>query len=131
MTFGLWSYDGDWSGPLAAGISRGLAQDADAMAESLSGDEPSMWDPSTGPTCESIHGERMPYSPGQEAQGIVGDWLVKRAGHYREEFSSALCVSSREITDRFAALDPAEREAWLGENLAELRAGKLTLEDLP
>ncbi len=66
-----------------------------------------------------------------EAQGIVADWLSMRAGGDWKPFSSAQCASSREIIDRFAALDPAVREAWLRENLAELRAGRLTPEDLP
>ncbi len=37
VTFSLWSYDGDWSGTLAAGISRGLVQDEAAMNEVFSG----------------------------------------------------------------------------------------------
>jgi hypothetical protein len=32
---------------------------------------------------------------------------------------------------RFSALDPATRRAWLEANFADLRAGQLTLEDLP
>lgn len=32
---------------------------------------------------------------------------------------------------RFMELDPAKRREWLTENFAGLRAGKLTLEDLP
>jgi hypothetical protein len=34
-------------------------------------------------------------------------------------------------TERFAALPEAERRAWLERHYAELRAGRLTLEDLP
>jgi hypothetical protein len=33
--------------------------------------------------------------------------------------------------DRFGALPPEEQRAWLEANFAALRAGELTLEDLP
>lgn len=41
----------------------------------------------------------------------------------RQEFDAAVA--------RFSALDPATRRAWLEANWADLRAGRLTMEDLP
>ena len=71
VSFSLWSYEGDWSGTLAADVSRGLMQDEAEMNETFSDAELAAWNSSTGPTCESIYGEEIPYSRAQEAQGIV------------------------------------------------------------
>ncbi len=64
------------------------------------------------------------------AQIIVGRWLTERAGGRVAEMSGG-CPNSKELVERFAALDTAKRESWLRENLADLRVGKITLEDLP
>lgn len=64
------------------------------------------------------------------AQIIVGRWLTERAGGRIDEMSGG-CPNSKELVERFAALDTAKRESWLRENLADLRAGKITLEALP
>ena len=95
-----------------------------------------------------------------DAQYVVADWLVQRVsvGHpgsaplgmfdltpavnrmyicdengctpdatlyqtQRQEFDAAMA--------RFAALDPVARRAWLEANWTELRAGRLSVEDLP
>lgn len=68
-----------------------------------------------------------------QAQAVIGRWLLRQAGvndartmsSPQEEGRVALAV------DRFAALDPAAQRAWLEAHFADLRAGRLTLEDLP
>jgi hypothetical protein len=123
--FTLSDYDG---GPLrvaASDLVGGLVADERTWLEEL---------PKEGPlsekTCVSAYG-RTTYSPAQEAQGIVQSWLLMRIGQFDEIQYGGACRSSAERRERFAALAPAEREAWLKENLADLRAGKLTPEDLP
>ncbi len=69
------------------------------------------------------------FDPAYEAQTVVGDWLLQRAGV--PGLPMSLCPNSKQLVKRFAALDTAEREAWLEKNFADLRAGKITLEDLP
>ena len=52
----------------------------------------------------------------------------------REEANAILEASAAEIVgaaDRFGALTPEEQHAWLEANFAALRAGDLSLEDLP
>ncbi len=70
------------------------------------------------------------FDPAYAAQIIVGRWLTERAGGRIVEMSGG-CPNSEELVERFAALDAAKREAWLRENFAALRAGGITLEDLP
>ncbi len=70
------------------------------------------------------------FDPAYEAQAVVGRWLTERAGGRAFENLGG-CPNADELVDRFAALDPAEREAWLRENFAGLRAGKVTLKGLP
>ena len=43
----------------------------------------------------------------------------------------AECPNIGKLTERFAKLDPAKRKFWLEKNFAGLRAGKITLKDLP
>lgn len=80
--------------------------------------------------CESDFG-KAEYSPGEETQGIVADWLTMRAGVYSEEMPLAVCQSSEKYVERFTALEPKERQTWLKKNFEDLIAGKLTPEDLP
>ncbi|CAN5878554.1 hypothetical protein BH23ACT11_BH23ACT11_19060 [soil metagenome] len=80
--------------------------------------------------CESNFG-KSEYYPPEEAKGIVADGLTMRIGAYSEEMPVAECRSSEKRVKRFAALDPAGQRVWLRENFADLRAGKLTPEDLP
>lgn len=82
-------------------------------------------------TCESVWKTEEPYAPAAEAQSIVADWLMMRVDSYEQDYSLIVCKSSREKLERFAALGPAVRQAWLEENYKELRAGRLTPEDLP
>lgn len=73
-----------------------------------------------------------------EAQNVVAGWLVWQAGKYDsvQSFwttsgSFLICERSESALKRFVALKESERQAWLRENYADLRAGRLTTEDLP
>ena len=73
-----------------------------------------------------------------EAQHVVADWLRWQTGIYSSmesetfmDSSRLVCPESEAAVKRFDALAPAERRAWLEKNYADLRAGKLTLKDLP
>jgi len=68
--------------------------------------------------------------PDVEAQTVVGGWLRMRAGGSRSVYTGE-CPNADKLVDRFAALGPTERRAWLEKNFAGLRAGKVTLKDLP
>lgn len=82
--------------------------------------------------------------PSEQAQAVVGDWLYAQAGypfqvqledgvsHQMYQFSNdSTHPQAQAAYQRFTALNPAVRRAWLQTHLADLRAGKLTLEDLP
>ena len=67
------------------------------------------------------------------AQVVIGRWLLRQAG-----VADARTLSSPDqegrvgpAVDRFAALDPATQRAWLEAHFADLRAGRVTLEELP
>jgi hypothetical protein len=92
-----------------------------------------------------------------EAQAALALWLVRQAGDLPATASvssaDASAIESRIIkaaldirsptggaateqriiaaAERFAALDPAQQRAWLEENYTALRAGDLTLEEMP
>ena len=81
-----------------------------------------------------------------EVQEIMADWLLVQAGFplrravaWREDGSVAGFTSlgwssgpeAEESVERFSALPPDARRAWLTEHYVALRAGELTLEDLP
>ena len=81
-----------------------------------------------------------------EVQEIMADWLLvqagfplRRAAAWRKDGSVAGFTSlgwssgpeAEESVDRFSALQPDARRAWLTEHYVQLRAGELTLEDLP
>jgi hypothetical protein len=51
--------------------------------------------------------------------------------HYDYDAAAGLQAQIDAATERFLALDPATRRAWLNANWTELRAGLLTLEDMP
>lgn len=70
------------------------------------------------------------FDPALEARSIVGIWLVRQAGGTVMEMSGG-CPNSGELAERFKNLSPSARRAWLENNLAGLRAGEVTLEDLP
>ena len=69
--------------------------------------------------------------PALEARAVVANWLLKQLDRREPEFSLEQCPDARKLVERFADLDPAKRRAWLEENLAGLRAGEVTLKDLP
>lgn len=85
--------------------------------------------------CERYYAE----NEGMAVQGVVAEWLWRQAGYRlpgmgttepEVQASPGLGEPSGDVK-RFIELDPAKRREWLTENFAELRAGKLTLEDLP
>ncbi len=76
------------------------------------------------------------------AQEIIADWLLIRIwGDVCEEvyqggfqcwgWGGASKPDTKAEWERFTALDPAVRRAWFEEHYAALRAGELTLADLP
>lgn len=78
------------------------------------------------------------YEVGGEAQMALEIWLMQRAGYAPDcgdgtaagnsvEYAQRPCDAAR----RFAALAPDAQGAWLTQHYADLRAGKLRLEDLP
>ena len=69
--------------------------------------------------------------PALESQEVVIGWLLKRSGGYPSEPSQRQCANTGDLVRRFANLDSRRREAWLDENFADLRAGKVALKDLP
>lgn len=84
-----------------------------------------------------------------EAQLTIRSWLQERAGmdhqnffgcssefRWREGIPAEHLIGEPteetcEATERFAALSAADQRAWLEEHYTDLRAGELTLEDLP
>ena len=65
-------------------------------------------------------------------QTVVQEWLAGKArATYNNMYSTGDCPNEGKLEKRFANLDPAKRKAWLEKNFAALRAGKLTLKDLP
>lgn len=81
---------------------------------------------------------RVPDSS-RKAQDAVEIWLLTRAGREVECVGdsrsvgslSAFSPASCQAAERFTALGAEKRWEWLEQNYAELRAGELTLEDLP
>jgi hypothetical protein len=80
------------------------------------------------------------------AQAAIAVWLLRQAGwEVTTEFEIGACFPDGGVAnfglriedgvipaaDRFGALPPEEQHAWLEANFAALRAGELTLEDLP
>jgi len=83
-----------------------------------------------------------------EVQGALILWLLRQAdpAWATETLESRLPLLPNDVpfeewdthvprlvaaSERFAALDPAERHAWLDAHFADVRAGRLTLDDLP
>ncbi|CAN5878699.1 hypothetical protein BH23ACT11_BH23ACT11_19100 [soil metagenome] len=73
-------------------------------------------------------------------QLVVAGWLLWQTCPYEsvisEPFHNAtgggfISPKVEDAIERFDALNPAERSKWLEENYTDLRAGKLTLRDLP
>lgn len=64
-------------------------------------------------------------------QDVIAAWLIRNADGDVDHGYFGLCRRERAALARFAALTPNERRAWLAENYAELRAGKITPGDLP
>lgn len=82
----------------------------------------------------------MPRSVGAPAQEVIFAWLMQESGlpAWRQELplpEASQSINLRnELTpyvERFSVLSPEEQRAWLEAHYAALRAGDLTLEDLP
>lgn len=66
-----------------------------------------------------------------EARAVVAEWLYQRTGGVRGLMYGGMCPNADKLVDRFTALSARERQAWLEKNFADLRAGEVTLKDLP
>lgn len=74
-----------------------------------------------------------------QARLVVAGWLLWQTGRYdsmeSESFTGSvndvLCPRTKAAIERFDALEASERREWLEENYTDLRAGDLTLDDLP
>jgi hypothetical protein len=79
-----------------------------------------------------------PETEGTIAEGVspAGNPFVQELLHFSENLPASADIRALEqrlaaAADRFAALDPAAQRAWLEAHFAALRAGELTLDDLP
>lgn len=68
-----------------------------------------------------------------DARNAVQAWLLRQAGRNSEYilFASEKPEAVAAASQRFAELTSKEREKWLRKNYTDLRAGRLTVEDLP
>lgn len=72
------------------------------------------------------------FEPSREAQEVIMAWLVNRSvDQPTGQYVFRTCSNFERTVEDFASLKPKVREAWLKENFADLRAGKITLKDLP
>jgi hypothetical protein len=67
---------------------------------------------------------------GNYPQEVITWWLEDQSGFMHDQ-RSRLDGTGQAALDRFTALDTATQRQWLEQNFAALRAGQLTLEDLP
>jgi len=76
-------------------------------------------------------------TPGGDAREAIARWLRLRLGRPPEGPYSRYCFAPQgqdtpcAASERFAALPPEAQHAWLVAHFADLRAGRLTLGDLP
>jgi hypothetical protein len=108
---------------VALQIASGLVRDERASAYELQPDGP-------GGSEEQAEYETF-YLEHREAQDVVITWLVRAGG--REGVAQGLVYTpeGQAALERFVALKPEDRSAWLRARYADLRAGKLGVEDLP
>jgi hypothetical protein len=77
------------------------------------------------------------YRFGDPAREVVGVWLLMQSGVEPNPFPPILpgIIEAQERVEeavrRFDALGPDERRAWFERHFADLRAGRLTMDDLP
>ena len=67
---------------------------------------------------------------GNYPQGVLTWWLEGQSGFMHDQ-RPRLDGTGQAALDRFMALDSSAQRQWLEQNFAALRAGQLTLEDLP
>lgn len=67
------------------------------------------------------------------AQAVIGRWLLRQAGVADVGTLSSPDQEGRvgPPVDRFATLDPATQRAWLEAHFTDLRAGRVTLGEMP
>lgn len=116
------------SGYLAEEVAIVLVQDQGATAR-YSRREKQSSGSRNGDPCAGFDGYAT------QPQNVVASWLMLQADiSYRNSNVGATldyCPESKAAFKRFSELKPVERKAWLRENYADLRAGKLKLKDLP
>jgi hypothetical protein len=83
-----------------------------------------------------VYDERTSAGGISEAQKVIRAWLIQQAGIpvCQQIGSGTACADVGNLApqiERFAALEPQVRDAWLHDNYAALTRGELTLEDLP
>lgn len=116
-------------------VAAGLVADQETMYGAPEGEE-GMPEPTTEDLqrCGEVRREEY-FDPAWAARTVVEGWLLMRVEDYQPEGygpeSDGTCPNGSKLLDEFAALPDSEREAWLRENLAGLRAGEVTLRDLP
>jgi hypothetical protein len=83
-------------------------------------------------------GTQLSYGPTDPAQYVVTsallaviDWQPSAASAQASIPQGATAESVQPAVKRFAALPAATRHAWLGAHLAALRAGQVTLAEIP
>lgn len=78
-----------------------------------------------------------PQAGGPDARMAIARWLRLRVGDTPEGPYSRFCAARPGqdtpclAAERFAALDPATQQVWLEAHFADLRAGRVTLGELP
>jgi hypothetical protein len=69
----------------------------------------------------------------EAARAVLGRWLLRQAGVADEQIGGAFpnTPAVGAAVARFAALDPQTQHTWLVAHFADLRAGRVPLEELP
>ena len=113
-------------GPLTSEVARAITNAGGAAKNqpwAESPDEPSIGSGQAGHSCQASS---------TEAQKAVAHWLLQQSGiRHIDPMWSDGCARAEKAFKRFAGLNPGERREWLTENFADLRAGELTLKELP
>jgi hypothetical protein len=83
-------------------------------------------DPDTAVGCENAG---PCYPEAQRVQDVLSAWLMHQAGFKEDRIFAA--ADQQAAFDRFTALDATAQRQWLEANYTALRAGQVTLEDMP
>lgn len=95
---------------------------------------PLMHDPDSWQLVEAA--KRCPNTDPQTCEAarmVLGRWLLHQAGIADDRIGGAFpdAPDIRAAVARFAALDPATQHAWLAAHFADVRAGRVPVEELP